>query len=988
MDPSSFFALTKLKTVINSAAVTGWTLHFDSIPTIAANDTANLNYYITSNKPTPFNNYEQIKFTVTADEGVSLNITSYFFCRALQANLQSSIATLQTTMTKGATKFVSIVIKNIGTGATGNITVSIPNVPYMSLQTPITMPSLNNGDSQTVVIELSPATSMPSNVPVAGTIAINCQQGNGVIIPFAVTPVSTNKGSLNVSVEDEFTFFTAAAPKVKGALVKVNDIYTNLTIAQGITDSTGEIKFDSIPDGFYKLNVTALQHDSYINNILINAGEEKGIRAFISFEAISYTWNVEPTSVKDSYNIKAILTFVTNVPVPVVVVSMPNAIPLLQGNDIFTFKATLTNKGLITAKNVEFILPTDDLYEFVYNYTPVDILAHQSIQVPVLVRLKPTVASKKSSSSDPKCADFVISIWGWECGADKKFKRVEGKLTFSGRNCSGQQLIPIVSGGGGGGFVGFPGGGLGLPNLPTFDFPFPYVRSDSSCDPCLKAIGEAAVGCIPGLPVIAGVASCANSLLDLKLTKKDVVTCVLNFAGDVAFVAGCTIGIIDAFCVCKPDGFCKQLNDFNNGGDGNGPIFDLTSSSRANKFLPSSLLETNINNLARAYVGIKSVGFWNNQIFKGIETKQDAVSFYEKVEPFLTNNVRITDSLKLIVKNQMVNTDVSSQNIDSFVARWNRTVDARLLGVYSPNATHPDIIDTFRLHYYDSLYKHCFNYATAKGFVNLRAMLDSSLKTIKEVATRNRSSVCASVTVQFSQTVTMTRQAFRGTFSMFNGNTTDSVKEFKLNLVIKDDLGNIVGSQKFQTNTESISKFGNIAGTGILGPKDTGSATLIFIPTKNAAPTVPKQYSFGGSLSYLDPFTGTVITRDLFPVTITVNPSPDLVLDYFVQRDILGDDPLTLPVEASIPAEFSLIISNQGFGDATDVQFTTEEPKIIENQKGLLLNLNLVGVKFKWKPIQYWLSAPQSWKNKCTKHNVWAMVFHQFFIRAICKLRC
>jgi hypothetical protein len=472
INPSKNLPSTHLSTSINSFSNNRWNLKFDSIPNIAADSSVVVNYYITSNLPTVFNNYEQIHFSFNSIEGASLSATGYFYCRALQANLQSSIATLQTTMIKGSTKNVAFTLRNIGAGATGNITISLPNVPWMTLQTPITLPSLNRGDSQIIVIQLSPENSMPANVPVSGTIGINCQNGSGILLPFSVTPVSTSKGSLAVAVEDEFTYFSSGSPLVKGASVKLTNIYTNATIVDGFSDSTGQFKVDSIADGFYKLTVSAFKHDSYTNNILINAGQTTSIRAFLSIQAVSYTWTVVPTNVKDTYNIVSTLTFTTNVPVPVVILTMPDSIPKLLGNDIFTFKAVMTNKGLITAKDVQFILPNDDEYEFIYNYAPTDILAQQSIQVPVLVRRKST-ASKASSPSNPKCADFAINIYGWECGANNKTQRIEKTITFSGRNCSGQAIItPIVGGGIGG--LNLPSNGLGIGGGIVIP-PIPYV---------------------------------------------------------------------------------------------------------------------------------------------------------------------------------------------------------------------------------------------------------------------------------------------------------------------------------------------------------------------------------------------------------------------------------------------------------------------------------------------------------------------------------
>ena len=54
---------------------------------------------------------------------------------------------------------------------------------------------------------------------------------------------------------------------------------------------------------------------------------------------------------------------------------------------------------------------------------------------------------------------------------------------------------------------------------------------------------------------------------------------------------------------------------------------------------------------------------------------------------------------------------------------------------------------------------------------------------------------------------------------------------------------------------------------------------------------------------------------------LTVKPSPELDLTYFMQRDILGDNALTPDViEKSVPAEFALLINNKGNGEATNVR--------------------------------------------------------------------
>ena len=191
--------------------------------------------------------------------------------------------------------------------------------------------------------------------------------------------------------------------------------------------------------------------------------------------------------------------------------------------------------------------------------------------------------------------------------------------------------------------------------------------------------------------------------------------------------------------------------------------------------------------------------------------------------------------------------------------------------------------------------------------------------------------------------MTLTRPAYRGTLTVYNGNEDTAMTDVQLNLVVKDEDGNT--SHEFQINAENLEGFEGeqtLPGGWTLDAKQTGKATVLFIPTKFAAPTTDKVYSFGGTLTYINPFTGLEVTRSLIPVSQTVTPLPDLELTYFMQRDVYGDDPLTTDVVEPIqPAEFALIINNKGYGDAKNVRMWTEQPKIIDNEKGLLIDFNI-----------------------------------------------
>ena len=66
---------------------------------------------------------------------------------------------------------------------------------------------------------------------------------------------------------------------------------------------------------------------------------------------------------------------------------------------------------------------------------------------------------------------------------------------------------------------------------------------------------------------------------------------------------------------------------------------------------------------------------------------------------------------------------------------------------------------------------------------------------------------------------------------------------------------------------------------------------------------------------------------------------------YFWDSVVFGDDPLTLEREPSVPFSLGVQIFNDGAGSAHDVEIVSSKPEIIENEKGLLLEFDIVGVQ-------------------------------------------
>ncbi|MCM1452888.1 MAG: T9SS type A sorting domain-containing protein, partial [Clostridium sp.] len=286
--------------------------------------------------------------------------------------------------------------------------------------------------------------------------------------------------------------------------------------------------------------------------------------------------------------------------------------------------------------------------------------------------------------------------------------------------------------------------------------------------------------------------------------------------------------------------------------------------------------------------------------------------------------------------------NVPVENFAAFIDRYNNYL--RHIDGQNVEGELPDIE---RMDAALGLMGHAVNSVKELGYESFDKMMEEAVDDFIDGYEGESSSVCASVTLKISQTMTMTRQAIRATLEVGNGHETDPIRDAKVSFSVTNPDGVLVGSDIMQISPESLKGFKGAlsldSGWELEAGAD-GMATILFIPTKNAAPTTPLNYTFNGLLSYLDPFSGLEVTRKFSPATLTVNPSPIIDLHYFMQRDIMGDDPLTADVvEPRVPGEFAVVVNNKGYGTATNVRFVTKQPEIVENAKGLLIDFTFVG---------------------------------------------
>lgn len=208
---------------------------------------------------------------------------------------------------------------------------------------------------------------------------------------------------------------------------------------------------------------------------------------------------------------------------------------------------------------------------------------------------------------------------------------------------------------------------------------------------------------------------------------------------------------------------------------------------------------------------------------------------------------------------------------------------------------------------------------------------------------------CARVRIQIEQEVTLTRSAFKATMEI--DNSPENVQLENLNVTI--DIQNAedqIADSLFSVSDPELTNISDLNGTGSLSPGNTAKAVWTIIPTREAAPEYPTQYFIGGTLSYTE--SGSNINMPLFPASITVKPDPRLELDYFLQQVVYSDDPHTKDiVEPAEPYTLGLILKNTGKGTVYDVNITSSQPQIVENEKGLLVDFKIIGTQVNTEPI-------------------------------------
>jgi hypothetical protein len=906
-----------------------------------------------------FSGYGSFPLTVETAEGVVMQAVLTVRIELLKPVLTLDPSSLNVSALRGGTKSETIVISNTGGLETGAIQVLLPSFPWLSLASANPIPSIPPGGSAALSLNIAPGIDTPLTL-FTGNIAINPANGSSRTLPYRVRVVSDLKGDLEVEVVDELFYFTDGAPKLAGAQVTVRDAISSAPIATLVTGADGLASFPDLNEGWYRVEVNAPEHDTFSGNYYVNAGDANRQQIFISKQLVKYTWKVEEVEIEDEYRVTLETTFETNVPAPVVTVT-PSTIDvgdLVALGQTKIVNVTLENHGFIAAQESKFRFSDHPFYEFTPLVTNIGTIpAKSSLVIPVTITRKGVFRDDGGidtlrdgrlplpRTSVPCGAGGAVD-YGYPCGPHLVSRTAALIMSGVQGNCGGSAGPGGGYGGFAGGFyggyggAGGGGGGGGFASGSSIGFAAP--------DPCLgPCLINATLDCLVGFTP----AGCPYAIANCVATNFDALTC-----------AGA------AFCWAGPwvnGGFCF-LSYLNCVAPFSGPIFGSSTRDDGDGYVLPQEARDFAPEVAQAWARVETIFAMQEVLFgsKAFVLLQKEAGMEEVIAEFSLATAEGSPAGRTINADERIQIEALAAAseldwavISPAVDRWNRTVDYAGRGIFNladvPAGESTDFIARDLLVAQAETLIAAFDESRALGFVDPFQEFLADYNTLRQDLEGGQGGACARVKIQLSQSVTMTRTAFRATLEMEN-ERDEEITEVGFDLQVRDAFGQ-PAEDLFNIQVTRLEGLDAIDGNGELAAKGIGTIQWTLIPRDTAALESPVEYTVGGVISYTQGTTSFNIPVENVP--ITVRPDAALSLKYFHQRDVVSDDPYTDVIEPAQPFKLAVLVENKGFGDARNLKIVSSQPEIVDNEKGLFIDFKAIGTEVDGVPLSPSLAA-------------------------------
>lgn len=861
---------------------------------------------------------------VETREGTRLQLITSLQIEQVLPSLSIDPASINARIVRGRSRIFEFNVTNVGRTTAHNVGTIFPNTN--SLISFISFGNVQQNSGGSLILESGESAlfSILAQVPEMQQLGdINARvviSSNEVFtsLPITLTVSSDSLMNLTVVVEDEYTYFANGRPYVNDAIVTLVNYQRNLRLSQSTSPGNGSVVFTNINEDRYEMLVEAPSH-RMLRQIIVTSIESPVVTVFIERQAVTYTWSVTPVTFQDTYVISIEADFQTHVPIPVVTVT-PNEINLddIEAGLITSLQINITNHGLIRADNVGIELPTHPSLEF---STSTELLGHLEPLSSVLISVHSSrrPVQKRYAVVVSRALYLINIVYRFVCGEIqvRKIPVVLRQTVIVDLRFSLIDFTPSIGGGGESGENGESG--------ESFSFRGFTTETQLFCDPCVSAILECLAPSIFDLLKIPQRVGCILSLL---VSGTDPVSSVLNALSWLQCAVGNRYtGLIH--CALSQKLFRKCLRSI--------------SSRRRRRNIRRTLDE-----FAEALYPIQQsmalgTEVLGNEVWISVGDPQWLSSV---VQPTLDDEseagVLISATELSVILAASPPNGTTTDMVATMVERVNNTLFGWTRGQLEP----PEGSNMASFSRVQELAQNIDTYnsmAVDKGFSSYIDAYDFASGEVNQIEDlEGEVGVCAVIRIRIEQELAITREAFLARLEI--GNMEDSpLQQINVEIMVTDLVTGGQATHLFSIGNETLtgSLESSVGGSWSLASSATGAVEWLIIPYSEAAPDTDHVYNVGGSFSYL--LDGENITVPFLPTPITVRPDPSLLVHYFWERYVVGDDPFTEDVEPSAPFTLGVAVKNAGYGTAYSLQISSAQPEIIENERGLLINFMIIG---------------------------------------------
>ena len=857
---------------------------------------------------------------VNTIQGTRLQLAVTVRIQPILPRLSVNPSSVNTRIVRGRSRVLELNITNTGRTVASNVRSVLPNTIFISLisfgssQQSEGNFSLQSG--QSAVLSILAQTPESQELGEISSRVVITSDEVSVSIPIVLVVSSDVFMNFTVIVEDEYTYFASGQPLVNDATVTIINYQRRLRLSQTTELDNGTVTFFNIFEDRYEMYVEAPGHLT-LRQVIITSADDPVVTVFIQREAVRYTWTVTPIQVEDTYIVTIEADFETHVPLPVVTVT-PTEIDLdeLELGLVTSFQLNVTNHGLIRADDVSIQLPNSHPFlEFTTNEQLGNIEALSSVIVAVQVTRR--TVEKRNVNIRTSCATYsIMVVYSYVCGT-RQFRSLDisvrpsmvnrGQIscTRPGRRITTQPTGPGVP------YTGIiPIDGFVIPSTSVTDY---TARTPITCDECLHSI---LLNCVTLLLQTPGI-GCIPLLVSGDIS--DPLSWIQCLTGNSVLGTYLCLDSVLEDCVLPRLGSRRKRN-----------------------------LERAVDALVEAMYPI------HQSIRLGIEILGDELWISDVGDPVWLSSV-LRPALD------------DASELGTYISA---TEQSTILAAPHPNGTTPQVVarmierlnntqagwNSGRLEPVDGANMASFSsfqefnrniqafnqLAMSKGFSSyLDAYSFARNEVIQSRDMDRDDGVCAVVRIRIEQEIALTREAFLARLEIENQENS-LLERIGLEIVITDSETGEQATHLFSIGNETLS--GSLSDSSMgwsLPSQMTGSSEWLIIPYSEAAPDSDHTYDVGGTLRYSS--DGNNITIPLLPTAITVRPDPSLLVHYFWERYIVGDDPFTDEVEPSVPFTLGVAVKNAGHGTAYNLRITSGQPEIIDNERGLLVSFMIIG---------------------------------------------